>query len=101
MFYLRNECQEIIVNRANPEQILKSLQEDPKKATNVSNILNFLEVVALSVRLKRCEEEIVKSLVINIWHATQPWVNHQRTTRGRSQIWMELESLYTDWRVGG
>jgi hypothetical protein len=102
MFYLRKECRELIESRTDPDGLLKTLQNDKNKPVNVGNILNFLEELSLSVNKGRCSEEIAKSLfcgiVINIWHATEPWVRQQRTNRGRPQLWAELEILYGRWR---
>jgi hypothetical protein len=102
MFHLRKECRELIENRNNPEAILKSLNADPAKATNAGNILNFLEELALSANKSRCNEEIARDLfcgiVLNIWHATEPWVKQQRVSRGRQQLWVQLQSLYERWK---
>jgi RNA binding exosome subunit len=102
MFHLRKECQEIIDNKNNPQQIMTSIKGDKIKDVNVSNILNFLEELALSVNQKRCDETIAKLLfcgiVMNIWHATEPWVKSERTRLGRPPLWIELESLYQRWR---
>lgn len=102
MFHLRKECRALIENRTDPKKILDLVNGNENTAVNVGNILNFLEELSLSVLKGRCSEEIAKSLfcgiVINIWHATEPWVRQQRTNRGRPQLWMELETLYGRWR---
>lgn len=103
MFYIRDACRTLVDNRNNPDIILTELRDDRKKATNAGNVLNFLEELALSIETKRCSDEMAKSLfcgiVLNTWHASEPWVRVQRTDRGRPQLWRKLEELYDRWRV--
>lgn len=102
MFHIRNECRNLVDDRKEPDKILIELQKDRAKATNAGNVLNFLEELAISIEKKRCNEPMAKSLfcgiVINIWHATEPWVKEQRIDRGRPQLWSKLEALYGEWK---
>jgi hypothetical protein len=102
MVHLRTQCQELIDNRDKPAEIRKLLEANTAMQTNVGNMLNFLEQLALSVRERRCDEVFAKRLfcgiVTNMWHATESWVKEQRAKRGRSQLWAELEFLYNCWR---
>jgi hypothetical protein len=102
MFHMRKQCQEIIEKRDQPDEIKNTIAANTDKQTNVGNILNFLEELALAVNEKKCDEAIAKRLfcgiVVNIWHATEGWVKEKRTARGRPQIWAELEALYHRWK---
>jgi hypothetical protein len=103
MFHTRNECRVLINNRTNPSQVMADLQNSESKATNAGNVLNFLEELSIAVLSGRCSEQTAKELfcgiVLNIWHATEPWVRAQRVNRGRPQLWSRLEELYGRWRI--
>ena len=102
MFHLRKASQQIMDNRTNPAALQAAINEDKNLDLNVSNILNFLEELSVSVCKGRCDETIAKSLfcgiVLNTWHATEPWIRAERTRLGRGQLWTELENLYIRWR---
>ena len=103
MFHIRKQCKIIIDRREKPYEVLNEIKKSDDTQTNVGNVLNFLEELALSVNSRRCDGETAKKLfcgiVVNIWHATEPWVKEQRTTRGRAQLWSEFEALYHQWKI--
>jgi hypothetical protein len=103
MFHTRNECRVLIDSRTKPNQVMANLQGSEQKATNAGNVLNFLEELSIAVLSGRCNEQMAKDLfcgiVLNIWHATEPWVRAQRVNRGRPQLWSQLEELYGRWRI--
>jgi hypothetical protein len=102
MYHMRKECIGIIDKRNTPDQVKKILQENENQATNIRNALNFLEDMALSVNRGRCDEGIARDLfcgiVLNIWHATGPWVVAERVRLGRTQAYVQLENLFNRWR---
>lgn len=102
LFHVRQHCEEIVQNRSNQEAIKDKIDGDKNFSANIKHVLNFLEEMALCVNQQACNEEIAKALfcgiVINVWHATEFFVKEQRTSRGRPQIWRELESLYGRWK---
>ncbi len=103
MFHARKQCQALIDMRNRPDDIKKCLADSEEIRENISNILNFLEQMAAAVRDGICDEPFAKRLfggiVINVWHATREWVEDQRVSRGRSQLFVELEELYARWRI--
>jgi hypothetical protein len=102
MFHMRKASRVIIDLRHKPDEILSKINESDDIQVNVSNILNFLEEMAISVNRKRCDDVVAKALfcgiVVNIWHSCEQWAKQQRTNRGRSQLWTELEMLYGRWK---
>lgn len=102
MFHARKQCQAIIDMRDRPNEIRELLLTNEESRENISNILNFLEQLAIAVREGACDETFAKRLfggiVTNVWHATRAWVEDQRTSRSRPQLWAELQALYDRWR---
>jgi hypothetical protein len=104
MVDIRIAFQEILAKGAQEKNTISGyIDADPKRKANVGNLLNFLDVMALSVSTLRSDEEIAKrvfcGVVINTWGVTHDWVQHQRTARGRPQLWIELETLHKRWSV--
>ena len=104
MVDIRIAFQEILTKGAQEKSIIPGyIDADPKRKANVGNLLNFLDVMALSVTTLRSDEEIAKrvfcGVVFNTWSVTRDWVHHQRTARGRPQLWIELETLHKRWSV--
>jgi hypothetical protein len=102
MYHVRKVCREVIESRAKPQEITDAIKADKDKEINVINILNFLEVLSMSVNQGLCDHDIAKCLfwgiVTHIWHATEPWIKSERIRLGRVQAWAELEALYLRWK---
>lgn len=105
MYYSRKACREIISKRKNPQAIKDELLNDPDVRTNVNNVLNFLDELALSVREGRADNEIAKrqfgGLVQHFFSALRLYREHWVVDFGREDVWAELNWLYNQWAKPG
>jgi Domain of unknown function (DUF4760) len=102
MFHIRKAFQEVLEKgMREKDKASDFIDEDVGRRANVGNLLNFLENMALSVNSERCDDQVAKKLfcgiVINCWGVTNGWIAHQRVSRGRPQLWIELETLHKRW----
>jgi hypothetical protein len=105
-FYARSACyQALSVYDASKksESVTALLKQDPKVAENARQILNFLEEIAIAVRVGHVDGELTAAafagLVKRVYAAFQPWINEHRSVAGRQKIWSELEGLYERWKT--
>jgi hypothetical protein len=102
MVDIRITFQEILTKGMTEKNTISDfIDADAKRKANVGSLLNFLDVMALSVTTLRSDDEIARRIfcgvVFNAWSVTHDWVNHQRIAKGRPQCWIELETLHKRW----
>ena len=102
MFHSRDVCRQIMDMKDKPEhERKKELNDNENLRKNVRPVLNFLEELALAVRIERTDSDLSKrmfaGIVISVYHVAEPWIKDQRLTRNRPQLWSELEWLYRKW----
>ena len=105
MFHTREVCRQVMNMQEKSENERKNeLNNNNNLRVNIRSVLNFLEELALSVRLGRVDVDIAKrmfaGIVISVYHATEPWIRDQRNVRNRPQLWAELTWLYQEWSRG-
>jgi hypothetical protein len=82
--------------------VTELLKSDAQLALNARHVLNFLEELAIAVRIEHVDEELAArafaGLVIRSYRAFNPWINEHRTAAQRQKLWSELEALYEKWQ---
>jgi Domain of unknown function (DUF4760) len=77
------------------------LNSDENVAMNARHVLNFLEELAIAVKVDHADEELLATafagLVLRSFRAYQSWIAEHRSAADRQKVWAELEGLYKKW----
>lgn len=103
LFYARNASFKAlqVFQSQGEASVRELLDKDESVANNARHVLNFLEELAIAVRIGHVDEELVSDafagLVIRSFKAYESWINEHRRVTGRQKLWTELETLYRRW----
>lgn len=77
------------------------LENNPSLETKLTNLLNFLEQMSMSIHYKLADEDILLSyfrdIVMRIFPLLEPWIIKQREIN-KVKLYLFLEELYYKWR---
>ncbi|MDA7948879.1 MAG: DUF4760 domain-containing protein [Hyphomicrobiaceae bacterium] len=83
------------------DEITIILNKDDEKRKKIINIMNYLENIALSVKHKATEEEVIRDYfepIFKEYHrAFMPYIEECRRRHNNTQIWSEFQRLAEKW----
>jgi hypothetical protein len=90
-----------LYDQSGDKAVRELLDKDELVAANVRHVLNFLEEVAIAIRVGYADETILADafagLVLRCFRTYQSWIAEHRSNTKRQKMWIELEGLYKRW----
>ena len=75
----------------------------PEQAENIRYILNHYESVAVNIKRRIYDEDVIKetdyTLIINLWKGTKPFIEKFRVEYGQETAYQEYETLVDRWKA--
>lgn len=106
-FNARRAARDVIqpIMNKSPEDLLaalrKSVAEDPEREHNLTDVLNFLEQLAVAINKEIVDEETLRELyhtvIVRYYSTLEPWINEMRRLRS-PRLYQDLEALYDRWK---
>jgi len=102
-YHVRNASREILRIGATEgtERVRRALSDDAGLRSNVMDVMNFFEEMALAVTLDTADEGTLKqafqAMFTMHWMTLSPFINERRAVLGKADLLIECEKLHGRW----
>lgn len=104
-YHVRSAFREILrVGMAETEgtrRVMDRLAADDSLRSNVMDVMNFFEEVAVAIDLQIADEELLRrvfrGILSSLWMTLEPFVNQRRTMLRNPRVFVECEALHKRW----
>ena len=102
MHYARDACRQVYEHRGKTAAEIIQFANNMTVKNNIINTLNFFEELAFSLEAGLADRVLLRDafcgIVLEVFSILKPWIDQERITRGRPNIWIKVEGLYNSWR---
>jgi hypothetical protein len=102
-FHAKNNGRETLrkfKDKGNTDQ--EFLKANPQHLGNLIDILNFVELLSVSIQIGEADEAAAKrffrGILIEYWQHAEHWVKGRRAEKANPRLFCEAEWLYNQWK---
>jgi Domain of unknown function (DUF4760) len=72
-----------------------------ERLQNLMDVLNFFEEMSIAIQLDHVDDAVARrffrSITINYWQMTEPWIKNRRAGKQNTRLLIEFEELAKRW----